>query len=425
MTNSRFPTFTLETTKNYVFVAGGGGSEDYGKENGILAFRKSKVGKAEEKPKDFFKTSDIILQLRVFTESSNELCSQVEELAIKERPAIAEKLEMSDSEDDFTNQLKTKGSKASLCETEESIAEEAQESEESTRNRKESRAKTGGSEQEKAVSRDSPIFIVAVGDKKLYVLTFDGKFTVRCISSTKVKQAYLNRHLILLRNSTISGFYDFTAQSKPDLDFKIKKIHENPEGLTEEYVYKLYKKKNEIVALTEYCTEDVPEDWSRFFIFGGSIHKIITEKGKNAFVFQNRKYEIEGRISDVLVSKEKLIFFSNVDAKSQLYFLNHTCKTYDLPNLTAITQFDKTTAVATSAGDVLIYVDGFYIKKYIVSTVPISGLSLDCSKLFYCTITGDIGSIPYSTRNYLLLKLTAFIAVAFAIILAVVLRYYN
>lgn len=460
--DAEFPTFTLATTKNYVFVAGGGGSEEYGKKNGVLAYRKSSMGKKDEKAEDFFKTSDIILQLFVFADDPNERNTEFEKLSIAERPAIAEKLEMSGGEDSTelektvddevsTPVEKSTGSEkvaqenvsvksetdkvqdestSNTVSTKKSLSEPEESSKTVARGRKlsgpqgtptESRA-SGKPDEVKIIKT---IFVIAVGDKKLYALEYNGKFSARCISETKIKQAYLNEHLILLRNSLIVGFYNFTEQKKPNLKFKIKKFHENQKSLTEEFVYRLYKKNDEIVVLNEQCTDDIPEDWNKFFIFGNAIHKVVKLEGKNIFVFQNRKYEVEGEMSEILVSKDRLVFFSRMTGKSQLYFINHTKKTYDIQNATAIAQFERTAAVATSDGHVTVYVDASYANKYRVTDMPISGLSIDAKRIYYCTVTGELGVAGYSSRSRFLSWTMAIVVLIFTIMISLLTRYYR
>lgn len=436
-----FPTFALKTTKNYVFVAGGGGNKDYGKQNGIVVFKKENISKRPEDFEDFFKTDDFILHLQVYTSCEEEQNGQAERLLVRERPAVAEKFDTSDSEDACIEELSsmseekgaavgdgaedgTKSKKEEI--DEERGGDDTEREENQSRTDGNVKTKKNGDAKNKEDTLTSlqknPIFVAGVGDKSFYLLRFDGKFKLCCASAVKIKQAYLNEHLILLKNSTIAGFYNIIHQDEPALNFGIRKLDENA-GMAEEYVYKLYRKKKEVVALNDHCTRDIPEDWFKFFICGDSIHKIINEDGKNTFVFHNQKYEIEGKISDFIVQKGRIIFFANREKEGYLYFIDQSSKKYELPKITAIAQFNNTTCVATAQGDVVIYVDGVYSQKHRVATIPISGLGLDNSTIYFCILTGEVECRKYSTPASLIFKLVSVLVLVVAIIIAVVFRY--
>ncbi|ELA41991.1 uncharacterized protein VICG_01008 [Vittaforma corneae ATCC 50505] len=441
MTCVDFPTFTLKTTKNYVFVAGGGGNKDYGKQNGVVAFRKENISKELGDFEDFFQTDDFILHLQVYTSCEEEQDGQMERLLIRERPAIAEEFDPSDSEDACAEELSTTSEEKGAMEDGnkndiQSVNEEAENENIVSKNGDDNKSKTGGDGSENKNEGDTrtkkevlsslqknPIFVAGIGDKNFYLLRFDGKFSLCCVSNNKIRQAHLSEHLILLKNNIIAGFHNIIHQNKPTLNFKIKKFHEDTENLAEEYVYKLYKKKDEVVALNDHCTQDIPEDWFKFFIFGNSIHKVINENDKNTFVFHNQKYEIEGKLSNFIVQKSRIIFFANREKEGHLYFIDQSSKRYELPKITAIAQFNDTTCVATAQGDVIIYVDGVYSQKHSVATIPISGVGLDDSKIYFCILTGEIGCKKYSTSTHLVLKTASILVLVIAIIIAVIFKY--
>ena len=59
MFNVGFPLFDLKSSNEYIFIAGGGGSKEYGKENGVIAIRKNNLTSNLQKPEFFYKTSNI------------------------------------------------------------------------------------------------------------------------------------------------------------------------------------------------------------------------------------------------------------------------------------------------------------------------------------------------------------------------------
>lgn len=99
MKNVNFPTLAFKSSKNYIFAAGGGGDKDYGKENGIMAFRMSDVLKDGDDYEDVFKSVEIIHEPNVRSPNVEEQNHVIDKLVIKERPAIAEMLDTLDGED--------------------------------------------------------------------------------------------------------------------------------------------------------------------------------------------------------------------------------------------------------------------------------------------------------------------------------------
>lgn len=406
MKNLNFPVFALKTTKNYVFVAGGGGNRDYGKENGIVAFKKSDLNEEDKEYEDIYKTNDIIVHLQVYTPIENEQNYALQKLVIKERPAIAEKL---DSESEDTN----KG-----ISSEESLNEAVKGSE-----------KLNDMKNDKPINSDKPaedkennasvIYLAAIGNNNFYFLQFNGKFKLICQINAKIQQVYLNEHLIVLKNSAIAGFYNVINQKNINFNFKPKKFNEN---LTEEYIYKLFKKDNSIITLNDNCTQDILEDWFKFFVIGDSIHKIVQEDDKNVFVFHNKKYEIPGRISNIINTDHSIIFYTNKESSSCLYFLNNIKKMYDLPKITAIAQFKNNTCVSTSQGDIIVYIDGVYSQKYNVASSPITGLDLDDSKIYFSILTGEIHTKKYSKPSGMKGTIIGVIVLIIAIILGLLLK---
>ena len=66
MLNVEIPLFDLKGSNEYIFLAGGGGSKEYGKDNGVMAIKKSVFNEKLEKVTAFYKTSDFIVYLQIF-----------------------------------------------------------------------------------------------------------------------------------------------------------------------------------------------------------------------------------------------------------------------------------------------------------------------------------------------------------------------
>ncbi|KAM0680408.1 hypothetical protein GINT2_001468 [Glugoides intestinalis] len=427
MINAGFPIFSMKATKSFLFVAGGGGNKDYGKKNGVFAIRKDTVSKDSDKFADVYETTDIILKLQVYTLNEKELEEKKEKIALKGMPIIQENSRSADSSLNnsfvFENENKSEEDETSYNKE---TNEKSVEGKSSTLIKKEYKVKEGEKEaallkkEAKLKLKKNPIFIAAIGDERFYFLRFDGKFSLIAVLNKKIKQAYLNEHLFLLRNEVVTGFYNVCENPTPKLNLKTGKILENHiKDLAEEHVYRLYKKDEKVVILNDSCTEDIPATWHKFFVSGDQIYKIIYENGKNVFVFQNEKYKFEGQISDIMVQNQKITFYCNKETESNLYFIANSSKMYNIPKITAITEFENKTCVATCKGDVIIYINGNFSKKYELSSLPITGVDIDATHVYFSNLAGDIGVKKYIESTNYLLRALWIIMLLISIIIAV------
>lgn len=395
-----FPVFDLKSTNEYLFIAGGGGSKEYGKENGVMAIRKSSFIKQAEKAEFFYKTSDLIIYIQIFSERKEEITSLFPEIELDEAPEMAD------------------GFGSTETETYIPYEQEASSSEEIISNTKiKNQENLSQLKPEKKFPERKPstsIFILAIGDDNLYILKFSTTFSLHCKIEKRIKFAFLNKHLFLMKNDKINGFYD-VINNPSTVRFKISKISENTTDPTEEYVYKLYKRKREVIALNENCTRDIPKDWDGFFIVGNKIHKILKQDQMNVFVFKNQQYKIAGKISRIIVQKDALIFYSNTEKDGNLYFVGKEEKVYKLPKITAITVWNGFTAVATIQGNVIIYQDGSYSQRTKVSDLPITGVAMDRNKIYFSQLDGEVKWIRRVSTVEKALKYSALIIIFIAI----------
>ena len=98
MLNVGFPVFDMKSTNNYLFIAGGGGSKEYGKENGIKIISKSNFMNNTGKPDYFYKTNDLIVYLQIFSEKKGEVNNTFQEIELDEAPSIADNFISADTE---------------------------------------------------------------------------------------------------------------------------------------------------------------------------------------------------------------------------------------------------------------------------------------------------------------------------------------
>lgn len=399
MINVGFPVFDLKSSNEYLFIAGGGGSKEYGKENGIMVIRKSSFMKDTNKPDYFYKTSDLIIYLQIFSERKEEINNLFSEIELDNAPQMADGFESTEIETHIPFETEVSSS-------EEVINEKIKNKDEPNQ-----------SKLEKKIPDRKPsnsIFILAIGDYNFYILKLSTTLSLHCKIEKRIKFAFLNKHLFLLKTDKIKGFYDI-VNNPSSIRFKTEKIGMNTTEPTEEYVYKLYKRKREVIALNENCTRDIPRDWESFFVVGNKIHKILKQQDVNIFVFRNQKYKIAGKISRVTVHKEGIIFYSNTAKEGNLYFIGNEEKVYKLPRITAISIWNDYTAVATVEGNLVIYLDGFYFQKSRVSNLPITGITIDKSRIYYSQLDGEVKCIRNISNLERILKYTSIIVILIAI----------
>lgn len=235
--------------------------------------------------------------------------------------------------------------------------------------------------------KDEAILIAATGEEHFYLLRFDGEFTLVSKTRVSVQRAYLKRHLLVLSGNTVHGFYDVAALPGT-LSFPAKTA--SPADAHEEYFYKLFKKNDRLVPRREGGTADIPADWDQFFVNHGRIHKVVYQNGESTLVFRNKKHTFEGRIANVGVSNDVLVFYVIRDAFAFLHFVTDTVKIFRLPRITCMAISHTATIVSTSEGDAIVYVNGEFYGKRHLAFVPITGISIDGTTIFYSLLTGGV-----------------------------------
>jgi hypothetical protein len=404
MLNVGIPLFDLKSSKDYIFIAGGGGNKEYGKENGVMAIKKSSLNENLEKVSLFYKTADFITYLQIYTENVEESDNLYKDISLEEAPETADGFNTSDesmtipfdqerSEDISSSSEDLNNEQAKIDQQKIDQQKADQEINLISQNR---RIDLTSKERVKKVTERKPtkaLFILAIGDENLYILKFTNSFSLHCKIEKRFNFAFLNKSLFLLKNGKFLSFFDL-IQNPSTIHFKIKEIEENTSDPAEEYVYKLYKRKTEVIPLNEYFTRDIPKNWNGFFIFENKIHKILKNEKMNVFVFKNQKYEIEGNISRIIVQKDGLIFYSNTEKDGNLYFIdsesNEEATVYKLPKITAFDIYRNLTIVATVQGNAIIYQNGSYLQRTNISHVPVTGIAIDYTKIYYTQLDGQV-----------------------------------
>jgi len=507
MIDTHIPLFGLSSTKNYIFVAGGGGDKAYGKENGFIVIFKDSLTQETIK---FYKTEDFIRSVSVCSESSslqmvgmgsdvvgidsggkgmgsggkgmgpggkgmgpggkgmgpggkgndsdgknagNQLPEEKNtrnknnalpdgaslSFSNSDAPSLSSSnidgssfLEHNESFTDHNNESFTEHStssqddnnKESITDSpKESITDSPKESitdspkETITDSAKESTANsakesTANSTKETITdSTKESVLIAGAGEKYLYLLKFDGNFKLLTKIEGNVSNITLDKYFFFLFKNRVYGFYDLAC-------INILREENKKKETEEEFVYKVYKRKGELVYKKECGTGDVTENWDGYFVYGDKIHKIIHQNEHSTFVFKNNKYKYKGRIPKIVVRGEELIFYVLVESKSILYILGDKETAFELPKITAMCVENEWIIVATCEGNVLLYKEKrFYSNKHLTD-YPITGISIDKDQIYYSIITGKVLWTKMKPKNYLLWFALAVVTMIAAMVLA-------
>lgn len=439
--------FDLKTSSSFVVVAGGGGNPLYGKENGIVVINKNDLNEANGL--DFYKTKDFIKEIYLYVENTpcddfeeddtscdRDVDSTNSEIDIDVYSTISSALQETpeESEDIIA---KTEGYNTSKLGNTTKIYVDPSDI---------SKTETGGMKSDAGSERndvslhkftvgepgyleniaksglkslsDETIYIAAVGESSFYLLKYNGVFTLLIENKCKAKAAYLTKHLLLLSNHTIHGFYDVINNPKI---FKISHKKMNLDNSDEEYFYKTYRRNKRIIYKREFGTDDIPDDWDGFFVHNNRIHKILYEQGVSTFVFNNKKHSYGGKIPKVLVLGDSLVFYTIQDSISLLYFLGNSEIVFQLPKITCISNQRNTVIVATSTGYAIVYVNQEFYCKCHLSELPITGISIEGNVAYFSIITGLVSSIKIKKSRYYY----GFILAVIAIIIGLILAYFK
>lgn len=382
MKDTNIPLFDLVTTPSLIIVAGGGGNKAFGKENGIVFIHKNDINST--KPAEFiYKTEDFIRKVKVYME--DEPCEdyEIDDISMEQEsdssdlesiPEIGSQIE----EDDKQN---TEDSKIEL-------------------------------------NVNEKFYIAAAGETYFYLLKYDGKLELIKRIKYHVDDFSLTKHLFILYGKRVYGFYDIF--SKPSMLKLRSKIIEEEDSF-EEYFYKLYKERNMIVYKREDGQLKIPNNWDGFFIIDKKIHKIVNNDGKYNFVYRNKKYEFQGKLSRIFLIQDTLIFFSNAEKGSLLYFIKDEEKVFELPKLTCIFANNDLVVVSSCKGELIAYKNNeFYNKKH-VSDLPITGISIDNGSIYYSILNGIVDKtiIRESKGSY------GFLLALLTLILAAIIAYHK
>lgn len=413
MRNEDMPLFDLAMTPSYLVVAGGGGNEAYGKVNGITVIAKSDA--ASDKKGDFYKTEDLIKGLLVYIKDAECTNFGVDENSYEEA-MLGEKYSMNAKVENMNvgawngakgrNGAQNAGSAAASDKPADGIKVEGEnikiKNTEEALDKRDAKVKGSVHSIYKEAVRNTlggrreAFYIAAIGDKNFYILKYADGFELLKRAECQAKQAFFTRHLLILHNHTIYGFYNVLASHVP-LRLWPKQMH--LDDTNEEYFYKLFRKNNLVIYKRECGSADIPDDWDNFFVWESRIYKVIYQDGLSTFVFNNKKYSYEGRIPRIVFTGSMLIFYVLQEKSSLLYFIiKDVEKVFLLPKITCMFVSGGDTIVATCTGEAIVYVNGEFYSKTQVTSLPITGIALENRTAFCSTIDGMV--MRFSVRRF-------------------------
>lgn len=371
MVDTKIPIFDLQSSEHYIFAAGGGGSKEYGKGNGIVAILSPSANRDSNtlKIEDAFETKDPVTGIQVYKDDSRIEYKEYK----KTKKSVISDGGGSSSED-------------SNSETLEVASSNKEENIEDSKNNKEDVKKEDNSI--KKLQNMKCIYVTAITENIFYLLKFDGKFHLMHKLEKSILMSYFNSNLFLLFNNEIYGYSNPLSNPK-SIKIEMKPISD-VDTPTEEYLYKILSKGDKLVFENESGTQDIATNWDGFFIYKANIHKVLRENGKSVFVFKNQKYIIEGNMSQIYCYDDTLVFFSNLTKEGRLYFVGNAQKSYILPKITCFNIHKDKVLVATCKGDAVIYNKGIFQTKMHISDDPITGISLEDDTLYFSSIVGEV-----------------------------------
>lgn len=363
-----FPVFSLKTYYNYVIAAGGGGSKDFGKKNGILI-----LDETTYKDIAFYETEDIIVGLSI---SRGEMCLEIDDLR-------------RDEED------------SSISTSTKSLS---------------------------GVLNDFPLFFAGRGTNFIYVCKFDGTSLTPINKIEKSANVLLfKRHLLFISNKKLFAIYD--AIHKIREVKKTKKYNKQSSANTlvedeiqEEYIYALKKVGNKILVEREEGKTDIPNTWDDFFIVGNRIHKVAIENQEYSFVFNGKKYSYQQEIGDIACLGDETLVFYLKGVDSQLIFLGKTQAFFKIPKITCMTiDSDEFVSIGTADGKGYLFKNFKLFCEKKLCDLSITGISYEKGYFYYSSFNGLVNR----KKVFSLLKMLLIIFFILMMFIAIVIQMFR
>jgi hypothetical protein len=426
-----FPIFSLKARNGLVIAAGGGGSRELGRSNGVVV-----VDESTYKDLEFYETDDIIVDIEVYDPSE-----PVEEIGEDDMPwddycdggrplsrsSGLKEIEPGDVESNrFSKEVmsdnaieeRSGGEHVSNVMTDSGFGLDNEGGEEDKRIDDE---KSEGNEENEA---DADLYIGCRGEKHYYLLAMRN-LEIELIKKVEkvVSHQQFARDLYLICGKTLYGFYD-VAGCPGVLDDLLnsvsRKRRKSPGSLLsdesyEEYSYRLSRKERRIVCRREEGSSDILNNWERFFIAGRKIHKVVIEDGKYTFVHNSKKFSYEKEIGAIMYRGGFLIYYLR-GRDSMLYFQNETERTYSIPRITAMGWGEEYTSIGTADGHVYLFRGSALKARLKACDVPISGVVCMGRKVYFSSINGLIDTRPIPGMGGVLRVLAAIIVLVIAIV---------
>lgn len=385
-----FPIFTLKVKSGLVILGGGGGDKKFGKMNGVII-----LDSTTTKDIGYYETDDIIMDICVY--------DPVEDVGEIEED------DMSWDEYDEDNGTEPHATKA------------------------DANSGIGRTEKDSKHSRCSDaekvLYLSCSGESFFYMLKFeDRKLVLMKRIERRVSSQMFLKDLYLITDGALLGFYDVTRA--PDVlddllkpEKKRRKINSSllDDESHEEYTYRLFRKGRRIVFKREEGRSDILNNWKRFFIVSGMVHKVVVEEERHTFVHNSRKYSYNKEIGEIVYGNGMLVYYLK-GRDSVLYFQNENERMYNISKITAMAWGDGHATIGTGDGYVYLFDGSALVGRKKVSEVPITGVGFMGGHVYFSSLDGLVDRRSICGRHRLLYVLVAISMLVAAILAGMLVR---
>jgi len=244
----------------------------------------------------------------------------------------------------------------------------------------------------------------------------------------KITSQIFVKDLYVINDRTLFGFHDVmkTPGSLDDLmkpGRRRKKVSGSllSDESHEEYSYRLFKKGGRIIFKREEGRSDILNNWEKFFIVTGMVHKVIIEDGKFTFVYNSKKYSYDKEIGGIMYKDGMLVYYLRGE-NSILYFQSEYEKIYNIPKITAMNWDNEYITIGTGDGYAYLF-NGFVLEgRKNICDVPITGIGFMNGYIYFSSLNGLVDRRNISSKYSILYLFITLIVLILAVVIGIFIR---
>lgn len=254
--------------------------------------------------------------------------------------------------------------------------------------RKTPEEKTEEQENGKKTTDDKQSFLIAaLGVEHVYLLKFNGKFTLLNSVKKTVKKIVLTQHLFILdKQNMLTGFANI--EKHPEME-----IEENNSIITNTLIAEIKVTKDNRIEFLGDKNKSYTAigDVQNFWVHEDKVHVVKHSNGMTSFMEEDEVDEIQGKINYIENIADNLIYYAH---KADGSVLNINGMTFSLPKITDLSINGEYMAVSTVYGDVHVFYQGKEHHRVNVSSCPITCICICGETIKYATLQGVLGTVP-------------------------------